>query len=83
MLPAECDAECDEGGTCMSLGDRLASGREMLLFDDGPVVVVGVAAAYTLLRERLRNLTPIGAASEVCLLVTLLVLEPLNKWKQR
>ena len=53
------------------------------LFDDGHVVVVGVAAAYTLLRERLRNLTPIGAASEVCLLVTLLVLEPLNKWKQR
>ena len=80
MLPAECDAECDEGGTWMSLGDRLASGWETLLFD-GPVV--GVAAAYTLLQERLRNLTPIGAASEVCLLVTLLVLEPLNKWKPR
>ena len=47
----------------MSLGARLASGWEMLLFDDGPVV--GVAAAYTLLREREQNLTPIGA-SKVC-----------------
>ena len=59
----------------MSLGARLASGWEMLLLDDGPVV--GVAAAYTLLRERERNLTPIGA-SKVCFLVCLLVfpLEP-------
>jgi len=47
----------------MSFGARLASGWEMLLFDDGRVV--GVAAAYTLLRERVQNLTPIGA-SKVC-----------------
>jgi len=47
------------------------------LFDDGHVVVVGVAAAYTLLRVREQNLTPIGA-SKVCFLVCLLVfpLEP-------